>query len=320
MNCLSNTYSEAVESALRNGITISEKRLRQISTKVAGVSLELRGQHLAQPPAPTEDRAGRRIAILLDGGRIQIRSNHRGRKPQNGGRRYDAAWREPKLFVIYEVDENGRKRKHSPCCCDGTIDNPDAIAELLIAELKQHGANHAAEVIFISDGAPWIWNRLDEIAQKAGIASEKVRKCLDFYHAAEHLSNIAGATPFATEKQRRKWLEEMKHSMKISDTKQFLSVLAKYKRKGNSVIRKEYQYFLKHAVGLNYRDIIAQKLPIGSGAVESAIRRVVNLRLKGAGMFWLLENAEGFLHLRCQLKSGNWDQCFTGIMNNYSEL
>ena len=49
-------------------------------------------------------------------------------------------------------------------------------------------------------------------------------------------------------------------------------------------------------------------LPIGSGAIESLIRQVVNLRLKGNGKFWLPENAEIILHGRCQWAAGQWDQ------------
>ena len=48
-------------------------------------------------------------------------------------------------------------------------------------------------------------------------------------------------------------------------------------------------------------------LPLGSGAVESAIRRVINLRLKGNGMFWTEENAESMLQIRCQLLGTEWD-------------
>ncbi len=48
------------------------------------------------------------------------------------------------------------------------------------------------------------------------------------------------------------------------------------------------------------------KLPIGSGAVESLIRQVVNLRLKGTGKFWLLCHAEIMLHARCQWAAGTW--------------
>ena len=47
-------------------------------------------------------------------------------------------------------------------------------------------------------------------------------------------------------------------------------------------------------------------LPTGSGAVESAIRRVINLRLKGAGIFWTAEMAEVMLFLRSQFLCGRW--------------
>jgi hypothetical protein len=41
--------------------------------------------------------------------------------------------------------------------------------------------------------------------------------------------------------------------------------------------------------------------------MESAIRRVVNLRLKGASIYWLEESAEAMLLLRSFYKSGRWD-------------
>lgn len=57
---------------------------------------------------------------------------------------------------------------------------------------------------------------------------------------------------------------------------------------------------------LNYSQVAAMKLPIGSGAIESLIRQVVNLRLKGIGKFWLLNHAEMMLHARCQWAAGAW--------------
>ena len=55
-------------------------------------------------------------------------------------------------------------------------------------------------------------------------------------------------------------------------------------------------------------------LPIGSGAVESLIRQVVNLRLKGNGKFWLRRNAEIILHARCQWVAGNWNNFCDSIL------
>ena len=48
-------------------------------------------------------------------------------------------------------------------------------------------------------------------------------------------------------------------------------------------------------------------LPIGSGAIESSIRRVVNLRLKGASIYWNEDTAQEILMLRCYYKAGRWN-------------
>jgi hypothetical protein len=48
-------------------------------------------------------------------------------------------------------------------------------------------------------------------------------------------------------------------------------------------------------------------MPIGSGAIESTIRRVVNLRLKGASIYWHKKSAEAVLLLRSYYKAGRWN-------------
>jgi hypothetical protein len=59
---------------------------------------------------------------------------------------------------------------------------------------------------------------------------------------------------------------------------------------------------------LNYAKISALNLPLGSGAVESLIRQVVNLRIKGNSKLWLKHNVEVILHARCQWIAGSWEQ------------
>jgi hypothetical protein len=322
LGCLSNTFAEAVEAAARSGVVIGEKRVRRISQGAAKVALRAR-ERLASPGAmapPGEAAlwAGRRIAVLLDGGRVQTRTNRAGRRAASGRHRYDTAWREPKLYVVYEFDEAGRKRRHSPCRCDGTIAGPDDVVRLLVADLRLHGAAQAAHVTFLGDGAAWIWNRIDEVVAAAGIPPEKTSRNLDFYHAVEHLGQIADAMRFRNQEARSQWLKRMKRLLKTAAPETFLAELSKARRRGNEVIRREYQYFKKNKVAINYREAVRKHIPIGSGAVESAIRRVVNLRLKGAGMFWLLGNAEGFLHLRCQLKSNNWNNFYETLLRDYA--
>ena len=49
---------------------------------------------------------------------------------------------------------------------------------------------------------------------------------------------------------------------------------------------------------MDYATYRRRGLPMGSGAIESAIRRVINLRLKGNSVFWEEANAEGMLQIR----------------------
>ena len=58
---------------------------------------------------------------------------------------------------------------------------------------------------------------------------------------------------------------------------------------------------------MRYKEIKDKKLPIGSGGVESGIRRVINLRLKGPGIFWHEDVVDAMLLLRSYYKAGRWN-------------
>ena len=59
--------------------------------------------------------------------------------------------------------------------------------------------------------------------------------------------------------------------------------------------------------GVQRGKVVGLGLPRGSGAVESAIRRVINLRIKGASIYWLPESVDAILLLRSFYKSGRWN-------------
>ena len=65
---------------------------------------------------------------------------------------------------------------------------------------------------------------------------------------------------------------------------------------------------------MNYAGLRALKLPIGSGVVESAVRRLINLRFKSAGQFWLEENLEPLMYLRAIVESGRWESFIVAWM------
>ena len=78
----------------------------------------------------------------------------------------------------------------------------------------------------------------------------------------------------------------------------------------------EPDYWRRNRERLRYATFREQGLPIGSGAVESSVRRVINLRLKGASITWTEEHAEGVLHLRAHAKSGRWRELEVIVLNN----
>ena len=74
------------------------------------------------------------------------------------------------------------------------------------------------------------------------------------------------------------------------------------------------KYFEKHADHMRYAIVKEMNLLIGSGQVESAVRRVINLRFKASGSFWKVSVAKGLMHLRAFFKAGRWDEMMKRIL------
>ena len=167
---------------------------------------------------------------------------------------------------------------------------------------------NADRILFIADGAHWIWNRIPKLMIDLGLHSNQVFELIDFYHAVEHLGKVTACQKSWKSSERKRWLS--KHIQMLKDGKIYQVIEAIkglcHGRSGKG-FRREQNYFEKNRHRMAYDLAANMKLPIGSGAIESAIRRVVNLRLKGAGIFWHVDNAEAMLLLRSYFKSGRWD-------------
>ena len=73
-----------------------------------------------------EEFKGKRVVISADGGRVRTRVNKRGRKTKKNRSRYKTDWREPKLILIYVVNDEGEKDRKIPPIMDASLDGPDA--------------------------------------------------------------------------------------------------------------------------------------------------------------------------------------------------
>jgi hypothetical protein len=69
--------------------------------------------------------------------------------------------------------------------------------------------------------------------------------------------------------------------------------------------------FAENAARMDYPRFLAQQLPIGSGAVESLCKSLIEARVKQAGLRWTPAGAQAVATLRALSLSGAWDAFWT---------
>lgn len=316
---LAPSFDLARRELARGGLDLDIKTVHRIARRLGVQALTARRLDLLDWRAglvpPGAELAGKRVGVAVDGGRIRLRRVTRKQKgkgkKKKQRRRYKAQWREPKLLIVFEMDAQGRMVPGSRARIDGTFAGPDEVMELLAFHLHRLGAALAEVVCFLCDGAPWIWERLEWVRQRVGLEANRVAYVLDFYHAMHHVGLALAAMPLG-EAERRRVYKKMRKRLKGGSAWRVVRELERMaERCGKSAaVAPEVAYLHKHEDNghMEYARLKRRGLPIGSGAIESAIRRVVNLRLKGNGLMWLQENAEAMLVLRAAALTDRWEE------------
>jgi hypothetical protein len=315
------SYCEAAAMLARRGLACDISSLVRISTATAEASTRLRDAALEAalrlPVPPDGPLAGKRVRVSLDGGRVRIRRPHRGRKTTKGRHGFSTPWREPRLLVIDILDEQGRPDRLRLPLYDVLLGDAEAVWALLIGYLRLLGAASADVVEFIADGAEWIWKRVERLSTLAEIPAAKLVEVLDFYHASQYLSETLATCRSMPKAQRQALYKRLRHALRhqvdgVEVVLEALRTLATTQR--GKAIPRALGYVETHAHRMRYVTLEARKLPIGSGQVESAVRRVVNLRFKAPGSFWTETTVSGLMHLRAAFKAGRWDEVMIGVV------
>lgn len=320
---------EAAQTILSDwGIDMSLKRIERLTYKFGKIGIDLRQSQinkLQQGKLPNSDiLQNQRVVISVDGGRSKIRLNKKGRKnPKTNRHGFIGEWVEPKLLTIYVVDEQGKKVKTQdiPITNDGTYEDYKGFLPILEMHLVRLGISQAKQVILIADGAEWIWKHIPPLLEKLNSPKETYQ-LLDFYHVTERLQKFADVA-FSDESERKQWFKQARKTLKKSQALTVIRQMDEFIAKATGercqtmVIQRNYLLRAYREGRLKYAQVSAQKLPIGSGAIESLIRQVVNLRIKGNSKFWLKNNAEIMLHLRCQWMAHSWDNFCDSIFTSF---
>lgn len=312
-----NSVTSAREVLAQGGTEIDHKTALRLTYLVCDDALRARKSAMEATTVGNEsgEFVGMRVAVAVDGGRVNIRRRVAGRPRKGGRKHFVSEWREPKILTVYAIGEDGERDKRHRVVLDGTLGDADGVFELLTYHLLRLGVDRAEQVVFLGDGAKWIWNRTGALRDALALDVDRFVEVLDYFHVVERLTELAAKKSRWTEAERSTWVEEQKSRLMDGDVAAVEAAAVAMVKRNKSEREKEVSYWARNRGRLRYADLRASNLPIGSGAVESAVRRVVNLRMKSASVLWTEEHAEGILHLRALSKAGRWDELEANVLD-----
>lgn len=254
---------------------------------------------------------GRSVVISVDGGRLRVRRDKAGARTAKGRRRYHTDWREPLLLHIYVLGPDGRLDRTFTPLIDGTLGGPDALFDMLRLYLPLFNALQPARILLVADGAPWIWKRFTALIEEQALAGQHpVVQLIDFYHAVQHLGAFAEACTHWPQARRTRWRNHARQLLRAGKIDALLDEMKTLLncRAHSKALHREFRYFQRNRHRFSYAWARRLHLPMGSGSMESAIRRVINLRLKGPGIFWHEQTAEAMIMIRSYYKANRWQE------------
>jgi hypothetical protein len=220
-----------------------------------------------------------------------------------------STWRENKLGMAFSTDHcfswtnkwgqkeyNITKREYT-----AFVEKVEGFKPLMLALALRNGYGRYGKTIILSDGATWIRNMKEELFPKA-------QQILDFYHLCENVSKFAKNIFGEKDSRHKDWADMICDFLRDSCFNRALSEINKLGKR--SLAKSKFdltQYLKNNEKNLDYASYIKNGFYIGSGAIESANRTVLQRRMKLPGMRWNLDTAQYLLSLIAKEKSGLWE-------------
>lgn len=241
----------------------------------------------------------------------KVRTEPRPKKGEEKAEHED--WRDMKMLCWFETElvlprqcsKRQRKKavreqialraKNMQYFCD--IAKAEAFGKLLWATGCTVNADLCPDLVFLGDGAVWIWNLVTQYYPHA-------KQIVDWYHAEEHLEIVA-ATAFSDLTQRAIWLEEVTQFLwdgQVEDVIVACETLAQTCLQASQAAI----YFTNNMERMRYAHFRAAGYMIGSGTIESGCKQIVSQRLKLPGAQWIVPGAVQTAKARAAWLSGQW--------------
>ena len=240
------------------------------------------------------------LYIQTDGAALNTRS-----KDDDG-----STWRENKLGLVFSSDnirywtdaKGNRQHKIYQREYVSYLGSVDIFKWLLLSCAVRNGYGAYRKIVFLGDGATWIRNMVAELYPDA-------QQILDFFHLSQNVYEFARALFKMHEDSYRPWAEDLCKRLKASKYDEVLRDLRKYREEPppNCAVNL-YNYIENNIHNIDYAKYQEEGYFIGSGAIESGNRLVLQQRLKQPGMRWNEETAQPLLTLKAKYESGLWEK------------
>jgi len=261
-------------------------------------------------PLPPHGPAPDMLYICVDGtGVPMVPAETEGRDGKGGDG--TATTREVKLcccFTQTTTDDKGRAVRDPRSSSYLVTFAPAAQFGVLMAtEARRRDAGRIRQLVFLGDGAAWIWN----LAAKHFPEATAI---VDLYHAREHLHDLARLLEFMLGDGRQAWLEQRLADLDDGDIPAICAAARAFPLAGKKArdLDTALGYFEHNAHRMRYSDFRNLGMFIGSGAVEAGCKSIVAQRCKLSGMRWTTPGAAGVLTLRCLEASDRWEHIPVG--------
>jgi len=222
-----------------------------------------------------------------------------------------AKTREAKLcatFTQTKCDERGLpQRDYNSTTYVGSFESAEAFGLRARREAQRRGAGRADKIVFLGDGAIWLW-------ELKRVNFPNAIEILDLFHALEHVDELCkGLFPSASEAKEKTttWFEMLKND-------EVAGVIAAARKRllelgplpAENTLETQIGYFERNQHRMLYKTYREAGLFYGSGVIEAGCKAVIGQRLKNSGMFWTESGATSVINLRCALKGNRWNECW----------
>lgn len=292
------------------GVCVPTKAVERV-TEAVGVAAEAANRAervLHDPPSGSPVVPTARLYIAMDGtGVPAVPKETQGR----AGKAVDgtAKTREAKLGCVFtqlRFDAEGWPvRDPDSTTYVGAIETAEQFGPRLHAEAVRRGLSPATTAIVLGDGAPWIWNRANELFPGAV-------QIVDLYHAREHLEAVGRLAFGSGSAVATAWVAARRDELDDGDVEVIIAEIRKVPAASDpnrqEELRKEAEYFETNKLRMCYKHFHARGFFVGSGVVEAGCKTVIGQRLKQSGMRWTVAGANAVIALRCRLLGNRWEE------------